>query len=235
MTESIKTIALGGVNVYLVKLAPPPDLSAKPSSKAFVLIDTGISWSWQRLRAALRATGCTPGTLRVVVLTHGDIDHAGNCVNLRREYGAPIAMHRGDVPMVETGLQPKRWRMGVLGKALGLIVAALFWLRLGPKLETFTPDVLLQDGQRLEEFGWAARVIHVPGHTKGSIAVLAEDGSLFAGDELFDATRPPLIVENLDELRSSVAKLRRLPGEVTTVYPGHGKPFPADRMGRMRL
>jgi len=37
--------------------------------------------------------------------------------------------------------------------------------------------------------------------------------------------RPPLLIENLEEFRASVAKLRSLQGEVKTVYPGHGKPF----------
>ena len=122
----------------------------------------------------------------------------------------------------------------MLGKALGLVVSAMLKLRLGPRLELFTPDLFLEDEQDLCKYGWAARVIHVPGHTKGSIAILTAKGSLFSGDELFDSRRPPLIVEDLEELRSSIGKLRALPG-VTTVYPGHGHPFPAERMGLMQL
>jgi len=231
MDGNTKVIKLGGVNAYLVKVAGAPGSSLD----AFVLIDTGFKRSWPRLRAALQTEGCLAENLRLVVLTHGDMDHVGNCARLHHEYGVPIVIHSGDLRAVETGAAPKRINKGLLARTVGLLGKAMTALQRGPLFETFTPQGLVTDGQSFADYGFAARVIHVPGHTKGSIAILAEDGALYAGDTLFDMKRPPLLIENLEEFRASVAKLRSLQGEVKTVYPGHGKPFPAERMGRMRI
>ncbi|AQX15619.1 hypothetical protein BKM78_06620 [Tessaracoccus sp. T2.5-30] len=49
------------------------------------------------------AAGCGPDDLRLIVLTHGDVDHAGNCAHLRSTHHAPIAIHRHDAEMVRSG------------------------------------------------------------------------------------------------------------------------------------
>jgi glyoxylase-like metal-dependent hydrolase (beta-lactamase superfamily II) len=58
-------------------------------------------------------------------------------------------------------------------------------------LETFTSDLILEDGENLEGYGLKASILHLPGHTKGSIAILTEDGSLFAGDTFFNMKQAP--------------------------------------------
>ncbi len=55
------------------------------------------------LEKELENAGCKPGNLQLIVLTHGDTDHAGNCAYLREKYGAQIAMHSDDSGMVERG------------------------------------------------------------------------------------------------------------------------------------
>jgi glyoxylase-like metal-dependent hydrolase (beta-lactamase superfamily II) len=52
-----------------------------------------------------------------------------------------------------------------------------------------------------------------------------DEGQLFVGDILTNRTKPAgaLFVENEDELRDSLEKLKRAKARV--VYPGHGKPF----------
>lgn len=69
----------------------------------FVLIDTGVAFKRAALEKELASAGCRVGDLKLIVLTHGDSDHADNCVYLRKRYGAEIAMHRDDAGMVERG------------------------------------------------------------------------------------------------------------------------------------
>jgi len=94
-------------------------------------------------------------------------------------------------------------------------------------LEKFQPDIFLQDGQSLQEYGLNAKIIHVPGHTKGSIVILTDEGDLFAGDTLVNTkNKKPetaTIIENPIELKASLEKLQTLGAK--KVYPGHGQPF----------
>jgi len=99
---------------------------------------------------------------------------------------------------------------------------AFFKLR---KRERFAPDLYLEDGDRLDEYGLAATILHVPGHSTGSIAVLTDDGSFFSGDFLENRTGPSIatFVDDADALKAGFERVKEL--NIRTVYPGHGKPF----------
>jgi glyoxylase-like metal-dependent hydrolase (beta-lactamase superfamily II) len=90
---------------------------------------------------------------------------------------------------------------------------------------TVAPDVALTDGMRLDEYGIPAKIIELPGHTDGSVAILLEDGRFVAGDMFFNLGKPtlPHIAVDFDTLRQNRERLNSL--GIATVYPGHGKPF----------
>ena len=85
MDRKITTINFGGVNCYLLQ-----------SDTNYILIDSGIPARWAYLENELQKAGCNPGNLKLVVLTHGDLDHAGNSFILKEKYGVKIAMHSDD-------------------------------------------------------------------------------------------------------------------------------------------
>jgi len=216
MTETVRILALRVSNAYLVK-----------GDRGFVLIDTGFRFDRARLKAELRAAGCGPDDLRLIVITHGDPDHSGNAAYLREAYGAKIAMHRTEAPAVERGDILLSRGTPPLSRRLLKPITGLFRLRRG---ERFTPDLFLEDGDRLDEYGLDATVRHVPGHSAGSIAVLTADGVLFSGDFLENRTRPSLatLVDDAEALEASFERVRRL--DVRIVYPGHGKAFTIDEI-----
>jgi hydroxyacylglutathione hydrolase len=92
------------------------------------------------------------------------------------------------------------------------------------KFETFTPDIHFQDGQSLSEYGIDAVVLHLPGHSKGSIGILTDEGDLFCGDLRYNIPGFNFI-DDLADYRSSIEKLKSY--QINTVFPGHGKPFVA--------
>ncbi len=212
MAPAIRPINTRGVNCYLVG-----------AGDGFVLIDTGLPEKRTDLDAELQSAGCRPGNLRLIVLTHGDYDHAGNAAYLRDKHGSKIAMHRDDSGRVERGdwdwnMKPKPDKFGLLFKAVALFVKP-------GAFDVFTPDVYVEDNQSLSDYGLEATVLHLPGHTKGSIGILTSDSSLFCGD-LMDSMRKPSLEFFIDDMaaaRASLARLRSL--AIGTVYPGHGKPF----------
>lgn len=210
MPQEVRAIPLLGVNCYLV--------GARNGGS--VLVDTGYSFSRRRLGKVLQAAGCRPGDLKLIVITHGDFDHIGNAAHLRSKYGCRIAMHRDDAGMAERGdMFWSRRRPPLLVRAL---VTLFFRLRKGDR---FAPDICLEGGEDLSEYGFAARTVCIPGHSRGSTAYLTSGGALFCGDLLRNTGRPGLhtLMDDRPTAIASVEKLRAL--DVKTVYPGHGRPF----------
>jgi glyoxylase-like metal-dependent hydrolase (beta-lactamase superfamily II) len=205
---------MGNVNCCLVE-----------TNAGFSLIDTGGSNSRKYLAAELARRGCTPGQLKLVVLTHGDADHVGNAAFLHAEFGAKIAMHPGDLDMVARGdvlagrKNPSR--------SLRLLLAFSSWI----SPERFAPDLLLQDGDDLASYGLDARVVSIPGHTAGSIGILTSEGEFFCGDLLVNRGKPSFnhLIDDWAAAHASLLKLSSL--GIHTVYPGHGQPFGLGQLG----
>jgi glyoxylase-like metal-dependent hydrolase (beta-lactamase superfamily II) len=201
------------------------------------LLDAGLPRDWRPFCAALSRLGHTPADIDAVLITHHHIDHAGNAARLRSS-GARVLAHPADAPYLRgekhrsnRGLARFLWRPWY-AFYLGSYVA---------KGVLRTPPVAkldeLADGEVLDVPG-APRVVHAPGHTAGSCALLLEDRSLlFSGDALvtLDVVRGPrgqqgpqivrgpfaedtdLALESLDLLAATNAE---------TVLPGHGEPWP---------
>lgn len=205
------------VNCYLID-----------SGSGFFLVDTGFPVNRAELETELEKAGVKPGNLKLIILTHGDWDHSGNCACLREKYGTKIAMHPADAEKCRTGNMTDNRK--ITSPVFMVISWIMYQLFIGPKMkqfpfEPFQPDILLEDGQSLADYGLNARIIAIPGHSAGSIAILTDDGSLISGDTITSMGRPALtmIIENEADLHSSIEKLMNLP--VKTLYPGHGKTF----------
>lgn len=214
MPQDIIIINLGGINCYLIK-----------NNTGFILVDTGISTKRNKLERELEKAGCKPGNLNLVILTHGDHDHAGNCQYLQKHYGTKIAMHDCDAGMVEHG--DMGWNRKAKPDKISLVfrVFALVFGR-SIQFDTFTPDIYVGEGYDLRAHGFDAKVLHLQGHSKGSIGIFTAGGDLFCGDLFSNFVRPGLhfFISDMAEAQSSVETLKHL--DIRTVYPGHGKPFP---------
>ena len=216
VTAMIKNISVGS-NCFLVKTAT-----------GFVLIDTGIAAKRTTVGQELARAGCVVGDLKLIILTHGDSDHADNAAFLRQKFGAPIAMHRDDAGMVERGdmsynRKAKPDRIKAMGHVI-MIVGKLVTRVKPSNFDGFSPDLYVEDGQSLTDYGFDARVLHLPGHSKGSVGVLTAGGELFCGDFIYNFFGPNQVwVDDLAAADAGVERLKAL--NVHTVYPGHGKPF----------
>jgi hydroxyacylglutathione hydrolase len=234
LTQEIKTIEfpmsllgikMGSVNCYLIK-----------TDYSFVLIDTGFPSNQTRLEKELEDARCRPGNLALIIMTHGDQDHTGNGAYLREKYGAKIAMHRDESAVVENADETlSRRRMSFLRRGFNKVVLkVLSLLARSGKFERFHPDLMIDDGFDLSEFGFDAKVLHIPGHSRGSLGILTTSGELFCGDLLWNRGKPSThaIVDDAAEMDASVERLKNL--KIRMVYPGHGKPFPMESLTQTR-
>ncbi len=214
MSQEVKTITLFGVNCYLVK-----------TGSGYILIDTGWSFKRADLDKEIESAGCKPGNLELIILTHGDLDHAGNAAHVRDKYGAKIAMHRRESEMAEKGdmMLSRKHRPIVYRIFFGLV---RLYGRLS-RFDRFKPDLTVEEGTDLSGYGFDARVVDLPGHSTGSIGILTSDGELFCGDlVMHDRPVPHSLTDDAADLKASVEKVKNL--GVKTVYPGHGSPFPPE-------
>ena len=202
----------GSVNCYLVK-----------TNTGFILVDTGSPGNNRELESKLDEYGCKAGNFHLILLTHGDFDHSGNAAYLRKKFNTKIAMLPEDSPMVERGDMFLTRKKGNFIQSR--IVKTMFGFG---KSQRFTPDLEITEGFDLTEYGLEAEVIHIPGHSKGSIGILVTDDTLICGD-LLESTggseNPKLnsLMDDLEAANQSIDKLNKL--KIDTVYPGHGQPF----------
>ena len=214
----IRRLVLGMVNAYLVK-----------THSGSFLIDTGLAIGRSKLEQALARENIKPGEIKLVIATHGDLDHIGNCAYLQKKYGLKVAVHEADADLCRTGkrLSNRKRKSSTFTRVRWSVLNALIIKPLMKKfpLELFEPDIILYDGYDFGNIGFDAKVIHLTGHSAGSIGILTADRDFFAGDTISNRKKPAVadIVENELALAESLEKIRTL--NIRNVYPGHGKPF----------
>lgn len=189
---------------------------------ALTLIDAGLAGSAGEIEAAIGGIGGTRRDLRQLVLTHFHDDHVGAAGEISRWGGVTVLAHHRDAPVIR-GEQP--------GPAPVFTPAEreLYERIAGPGLPPAPPcrvDRELREGDLLG-FGGGARILSVPGHTDGSIAVhLPAERVLFTGDAVARASTQTILGPfNVDRDRAIVSMRRLAAMDVDVACFGHGDPL----------
>jgi hydroxyacylglutathione hydrolase len=177
------------------------------------------------------SAGCIPGNLKLIILTNGGLDATGNCAYIRKKYGTRVAVHYSDSEIVEKNVKYLRreWKSPLVNILGRMIIEPLAKKMIAEK-ELFTPDLCIDEGFDLSAYGFNARIIHVPGYTKGSIGILTPEGDFFSGNTIMNQVGSyisPYVLSTYVELYASIEKLKKL--DIKTVYPCMGNPFPMER------
>ena len=141
--------------------------------------------------------------IKLIVLTHGHIDHISALKDVREATKAEVCIQSADSVFLQE--QPISTGFG------------------GSYPSLSPPDRLLQGGDSLDVGDLRFLVLHTPGHTLGGICLFGH-GVVFTGDTLFNygIGRTDFPGGSYDQLLNSIhTKLMILPDN-TVVYPGHG-------------
>lgn len=142
-----------------------------------------------------------------ILLTHAHYDHVDGVSAVRERAAAPIYIHRGDA--------------GLLKNANAYAVA---WKL--PIIKVPAPDVLLNGGEELRFGDLSVSVLHLPGHSAGSVAY-GIDTMLFVGDTILPCSvgRVDLPGGDGPALEASIRRVLARVNERTRIFPGHEDPM----------
>ena len=169
-------------------------------SHAFV-VDPAAS-----VEAIMSAVADEGAVLDGILLTHGHFDHTVSLDTLRRATATKAYIHEDDAVMLTDGRKNAHFDF------------------YGTECAHSPAEKTLVDGDVIRIGDEELTVMHTPGHSGGSICLLA-DGFIVTGDTLFAESigRCDLWSGNHTKIVASLSKLRKLPKD-TDIYPGHGMP-----------
>ncbi len=218
MSVQVHRLPLGITNCYLIK------------EQGLVLVDAGPPQKAEQLMKKLQALSIDPKDISLIVITHAHWDHIGSLSAWKRLSGCKVAVNHREKEWVEKALKPQPRVLNVWGISMTLfsrVLASLY------PFSGMPVDVTLEDsGTSLEPFGISGRVLHTPGHTRGSMSVLLDTGDAFVGDLAMNGLPMrlgpgmPSLGYDPNTVKTSWRLL--LDSGAKKIYPAHGKPFEAD-------
>jgi hydroxyacylglutathione hydrolase len=139
-----------------------------------------------------------------ILNTHGHFDHIAANREIKKYFGAKIAIGKTDAPMLTSSAKNYS---SVLGFG---------------KIKSPKADLLLRNKQALKVDNLKIEVISVPGHSPGGVAFLI-DNHLFPGDILFKGAYGLTLKEkDYKRLKKGIQEKLFILPEDTIVHPGHG-------------
>ena len=160
----------------------------------------------------VKSLGIVP---KLLILTHGHVDHVQDVAKIKREFGCPIGCHPLTSPMISDREFFRNFGFGL-------------------EIEPAQPDFLIEETPSREFLGTQFQIFEVPGHCPGSLCFfLPKHRLLIGGDVLFAGSigRGDLPGGDIDLLVQKIRKRLFPLGDDVTVLPGHG---PATTIGTER-
>ncbi len=197
-----------GCNVYLL------------GGAGLDLVDAGFPLDAGRLASECRLLD--PRGPQSMIATHCHLDHMGSMARLKSAFGSSVAAHRDDADVMEGSEPYTMFKLDPLRAVYYRLLRPLY------PYEYVDVDVRLNDGDILGILG-GLEVVHVPGHTSGSIALFCRERRvLFTGDIIRNEDNelegpPPQFTPDLEAAFDGIER-KILPLDFDVLLPGHGAP-----------
>jgi glyoxylase-like metal-dependent hydrolase (beta-lactamase superfamily II) len=190
----IRCITVGAfqVNTYLITDKATGDAAIVDTGETSELVDNLLALNPQP-------------NIKMILLTHGHLDHAGALVKLQQAFDVPTYLPRLERPLFDTLPQQGDW-FGAphMNRPCGRI------------------DHYVDDGDKIQLGDTTLSFISTPGHTPGQ-GCYYDDSDIFVGDTLFAGSigRTDLPMGDHELMMKSLDKLTKL-SEQLVVHSGHG-------------
>lgn len=163
------------------------------------LIDSGVAHSSDLIFNYMDNIGYKPDDISLMILSHSHPDHIGSAKSIKEKSGCKIAAHSAEI----------NWIQDVELQAKERPVPNFYFL----VEDSVDVDIVLADGDVLDlGENISLKVIHSPGHSKGSISLfIQEEGVLFTGDSIPIKGDLPIYDDFIESIES-IKKLKAIKG-----------------------
>ena len=191
-----------------------------PSTGDLTLVDAGLMGKGRYKMDSLAGLGLDPAHVKRVIMTHTHLDHIGCLPELLGEIpGVELWVHTAEAGPLEQGDDRCVYGMSMFKSMCES------QYRIGPGMFTFTVHRKLEGGETVHLGGMAWEVLHIPGHSPGSIGLYNPSGKiLIPGDVVYADNaigRFDLHGASGAQHRESLLTLAEL--SVDILLPGHNR------------
>jgi glyoxylase-like metal-dependent hydrolase (beta-lactamase superfamily II) len=209
-------------HVYVIGIPDSGDLS---------IIDAGLMGKGKYKMGAVRKLGIDLADIKRMIMTHTHLDHIGCLREIMEEVPhAELWIHEAEAEPLEQGDE-----RGVYGMEM-FRTMCMSQYNLKPGAFKFDVTKKLQGGEKLEIGGMSWEVLHIPGHSAGSIALYQPESKvLIPGDTVYaDYAIGRFDLHGADgsELSRSLMRLAEL--HVDVLLPGHNRIVKGVKPGYIR-
>jgi len=195
-------------------------LIGMPDAQDWTLVDAGLMGKGSYKIESIQKAGVPLAHIQRIIMTHTHLDHIGCLPEILREMPqAELWVHSVEADLLEKGDERAVYGMDMFQR----MCQAQYGLR--PGAFTFQVHRRLSGGETLHLGGAVWEVLHIPGHSAGSIALYDRQNQiLIPGDTVYAdyaIGRFDLYGASGEQLRDSLMELARL--DVRGLLPGHNR------------
>jgi len=192
----------------------------KPSSQDLSLIDPGLAGKGHYKIQSILKKGIELAAIKRVIMTHTHFDHIGCLSEIQKQIPwAELWVHDLEAEPLQQGDERTVYGMDMFMQMCQMQYG------LKPGAFTFQVNRKLQGGETLDIGGMAWEVIHIPGHSIGSIGLYHQaQKTLIPGDVIYaDHAIGRFDLHGADPSELKKSLLRLAEREVDALFPGHNR------------